>query len=474
MKRSELFFGALLVPLDFLALLAAGAAAYYLRVSPFVQQLRPAAFVSDLPFVEHMKLVAIVAVVIAGIFALQGLYAMQATRRLLDEFTRILAGLSLGVMGVIVYIFLSAESYHSRFIVLSAYFFGILFVATARFAVRRVQVVLLRRGYGVHRTLLVGNGRFAEQLATVFEKRPQLGYRVIGMPTLVRSEILDDVYRHYGVDEVIQTDPTFPEEDNLVLLDFCDKHKIDYSYVPNLFETYAAHVQFRQISGVPLMELLRTPLDGWGRIAKRFLDILGASVGLLLLAPLFALIALVIKLDSPGSVFYRQVRVGRNRHLFEICKFRSMHCDYCIGERYGGEKAEILERRLRSQTNERNDGPLFKMRHDPRVTRVGHWLRRTRIDELPQLLNVLRGDMSLVGPRPHLPQEVERYGKHHQKLFTIKPGMTGMAQVHGNAGLPFEQEAKMDIGYLENWSLWVDIILLLKTFKILFTDTYAV
>ncbi len=305
-------------------------------------------------------------------------------------------------------------------------------------------------------------------------KQPQLGYRVIGMSALVRPELLENMYQRHGIDAVIQTDPTLPEEDNLALLDFCDKHKIDYTYVPNLFETYAAHVRFRQIAGVPLMDLLRTPLEGWGRIAKRIMDVGGAAIGLTLLAPLFALVALAIKLDSPGPVFYRQVRSGRNKQSFEIYKFRSMHTEYCTGERYGGSTADTFDQKLRTKNNERNDGPLFKMRNDPRISRVGRWLRRTRLDELPQLINVLRSEMSLVGPRPHLPQEVEYYNKHHQKLFAIKPGMTGMAQVHGNAGLLFEQEAKLDVSYIENWSLWLDITLLLKTCKILFTDRNAV
>ncbi len=158
MKRSELFFGALLVPLDFLAVLAAGAVAYYLRISPLVQQVRPAVFVSDLPLTEHMKLVAVVAVIIVNIFALQGLYAIHVTRRIWDEFTRIVAGLSLGVMGVIVYIFLSAEVYNSRFIVLAAYLLSIVFVAGARFTIRKMQVSLLRKDteYTEHSWLAMG------------------------------------------------------------------------------------------------------------------------------------------------------------------------------------------------------------------------------------------------------------------------------------------------------------------------------
>ncbi len=473
MKRSELFFAAILVPIDVFALLLAGALAYYLRMSSWVQAVRPAVFVLDLPFLEYFQLVVIVSAFIIGIFAIQGLYSIQVTRRLADELVRIFAGVSMGIMAVIIYIFLSAGLFQSRFILLAAYFFALCSVSFGRWAVRNIQVWLLRRGYGIHRVVLVGNGRFAEILADLFQRKPSLGYRVVATPTSVNWEHLNFIRKKQGIDEVIKTDPTLPEEDNLALLEFCDKYKIDYQYIPDLFETYAPHIRFQQIAGIPLMRLVRTPLDGWGRIAKRAMDIIGSIIGLGVLAILFLVVALAIKLDNPGPIFYRQRRVGRNMKMFYIYKFRTMCREFCTGDQYGGRQAAQFEKQLRAKMNERS-GPLFKMKNDPRVTRVGRVLRHTRIDELPQLINVLRGEMSLLGPRPHLPKEVKSYSKHHYKLFTIKPGMSGMAQVNGNAGLPFEQEAKLDIGYIENWSLWLDIFLLLKTFRILFTDRNAV
>ncbi|MEK7557219.1 MAG: hypothetical protein AAB538_04550, partial [Patescibacteria group bacterium] len=258
MKKSELFFGAIVLPIDFVALLLAGAAAYYLRVSPLVQRLRPAVFQVDLPFAEFMQLVAIVAAVIVAIFSIQGLYSMQATRRALDETTSIFSGITLGVMLVIVAMFLRAEVFHSRFILLAAYSFAVAFVLAGRFGVRRIQRWLLSRGYGVHRVLLAGNGRLAEKLSRVFGARRELGYWVVANLPIVRWDILEAVLREQGVDEVIQTDPTLPEEDNLLLLDFCEQYKIDYKYIPNLFETHAAHMRFRQLGSVPIMELLRT------------------------------------------------------------------------------------------------------------------------------------------------------------------------------------------------------------------------
>ncbi len=474
MKRSELFFGAILVPIDFLALVAAAVLAYFLRVSETAQQVRPAVFALDLPLAEYVQIVSLIAFFIIGVFAIQGLYALTVTRKAMDEFTRIFSGISIGVMALIVYIFLRAELFQSRFILLAAYLLAIAFVSFGRYIVRRIQQHLLQRGFGIHRVVLAGNGQFAERLKEIFEMRPYLGYRVVGEIEDINWDALEQIYRLKGIDEVIQTNPSLTDNFNMVILDFCEQYKIDYKYIPNLFETYAANVNYRLIGSVPILELSRTPLDGWGRIVKRVVDVFGAIVGLIILAPLFLAVALAIKRQSPGPIFYRQTRVGRNMMPFEVYKFRSMYMEYCVGPRYGGKKAEEKYRELREKNNERKDGPLFKMRNDPRITKVGRFLRRTRIDELPQLINVLIGDMSLIGPRPHLPEEVKQYGKPHRRLFTIKPGMTGMAQVAGNAGLPFQEEAKLDIAYIENWSLRLDIVLLLKTMKILFTDDNAV
>ncbi len=473
MKRSELFFGAILVPIDYVALLFAGAAAYYVRLSQVAQSFRPALFELDLPFPQYMQLVSIVSFAIIAVFAMQGLYAMRVTRKAFDEVTKIFSGVSLGIMLVILFIFLSAELFQSRFIIIIAYAFAFLFVSVGRMMVRQFQHALLRKGMGVHRVLLAGNGHFSAELKAIFARKPELGYVVVGEVDNIEWAAMQKIYNRYGVDEVIQTNQTLSEVDNLILLDFVEQYKINYQFVPNIFETQAINVSYRQVGRVPLLALSRTPLDGWGRIAKRILDIAGAVFGIIVLSPLFFFVAYVIKRNSAGPVLYSQIRAGRNMAPFEILKFRSMHLEYCVGPRYGGKQAEEKYKELKGKANERK-GPLFKMRNDPRITNVGKILRKFRIDELPQLFNVLRGEMSLVGPRPHLLEEVEAYDKYHRKLFTIKPGMSGMAQVAGNAGLAFDEEAKLDIAYIENWSLRLDIVLLIKTFFILLKDKNAV
>jgi exopolysaccharide biosynthesis polyprenyl glycosylphosphotransferase len=255
----------------------------------------------------------------------------------------------------------------------------------------------------------------------------------------------------HAVDEVWQTDPTLPKQQSLAVLEACTESSIGFQYAADLFATETGHVTISDIAGIPMIEIRRTTLDGWGRILKRALDLVGASLIFLLMLIPGLLVALAIKLDSAGPIFIRLERVGQGQRRFYLWKFRSMIKD-----------AHAMKAQLMAQ-NERGDGPLFKMERDPRITRVGRFIRKTSLDEFPQLFNVFAGSMSLVGPRPHEPEEVARYDKHHKKLLTIKPGMTGMAQVSGRSNLSFEEEVRLDTFYIEHWSLGLDFQILLRT-----------
>ncbi len=461
MKRSEIFFDAILLPVDFLVIVIASVGTYAIRVSPTVRGLRPVLFAVDLPLREFLVLVVIIAVVTLAIFAMLGLYTMEATRRAIDEFTRIAVGVTMSAMGIILWMFLRADVFESRFILVGAWLSSMILVAIARYGIRTVQMRLLERSIGLHRIVLVGATSVADHLAQEIASNKRLGYRVVGRLARFEREALERIRAEHGLDEIIQCDPLLPEEHNLQLLDFCEDYKLEYKYVPNLYSTRVSNVRTRTFVSYPLVELRRTPLDGWGRVAKRGIDLIGSVLGLTLLAPLFLIVAFLIVWDSPGPVFFRQKRIGWHQQPFRITKFRTM------GQDADAHKEELLP------LNERQ-GPLFKIRHDPRVTRVGRFLRRTRFDELPQLWNVLRNTMSLIGPRPHLAEEISQYRKEHRTLFTIKPGMTGLSQVSGSSDLSFEAEATLDIQYVEQWSLKLDIQILFKTFWKLLWDRSAV
>jgi exopolysaccharide biosynthesis polyprenyl glycosylphosphotransferase len=261
-------------------------------------------------------------------------------------------------------------------------------------------------------------------------------------------------------------------EDNFTLINFCERHGIRFRYVPSLAELYSAHAITDTVMGHPLIELRPTPLDGWGRIIKRAFDIILSLFGLIVLAPLMWAIAIMVRLDSPGPALYIQKRPGQLGKGFNFYKFRSMYTHLSTGGRYGGDKAEQLREELKRTRNE-GAGLLFKVKDDPRVTRFGKFIRRTSLDELPQLFNVLNGEMSLVGPRPPLFDEMAQYDQKQFKRLLVKPGITGPWQVSGRSDASFEDYLKLDMYYIENWSLWLDIQLIIKTVWVALTGKGA-
>lgn len=458
MKKSELFFTALLVPIDFLMIFLATLVAYFLRFTPYFVEIRPILFY--LPFSKYIILVLSIIPFLNLIFAIVGLYRITK-RRFIDDFYGVFIGVSTGVAALSFFIFLRAELFASRFLIIASWFFSILFVVLGRLFIRIVQRQLFRYDIGVHRVVLIGNTTAATNLDRDF-KKPLSGFKVVSkIKKFDKSTIrlLTRINQKPGIDEIIQTDPSLPKEQMFDLIDFAYENKIDIKYVPDLFGTQATNIEVRPIAGFPVVELKRTPLEGWGRIIKRMVDFCGAVIGLIIFAPLFLIVAIAIKLDSEGPVFVKLKRVGKEG-VFDLYKFRSMIKD-----------AHLMKKELLKYSERK--GPLFKMKRDPRITRVGWILRKTRIDELPQFINVLKNEMSLVGPRPHEPEEVARYEKRHRKVLAIKPGMTGMAQVSGGAELDFEDEVRLDTYYIENWSLKLDLQILLRTIVIVLTGQAA-
>ena len=242
------------------------------------------------------------------------------------------------------------------------------------------------------------------------------------------------------------------------ILTQCERERVRARIVPDLFQMRLSQVDIEDLNGIPLLGMRDRTISGWNLVLKRSMDFVIALFGLLLLSPIMLLIAIAIKLDSPGPALFQQTRVGKGGQEFGMYKFRSMQRD--------------AEERL-STLHDQNeaDGPLFKIREDPRRTKVGIWLRKTSLDELPQLYNVLRGEMSLVGPRPPLQSEVSRYQPWQRKRLEVAPGMAGLSQVSGRSNLSFDEMAFLDLYYIENWSPALDIMILLRMVpRVLFGD----
>lgn len=468
MNKSNLFFNVIRLPVDLTMLLAAGLATYLLRTE-ILSAFRPVLFEFNLPILKYFYLVVFVSFLFLGAFAASGLYSMRSRLSIGEEFSKILVASSAGIMLIIIYIFLRQELFDSRFLVLGGWFFGAIFVFIGRLVVRKVQSISISKyGFGVHRVMLIGNDEGASKLEEEINKDPSSGYVIvkkISDISLARTCLAgrQAVLGKLRVDEVILTHPHYSESEILDLVDLCNENHIVFKFVPNISQLLAGNYSIDIFKGRPFIEIQRTALDGWGKVTKRLVDIIGSILGLVILSPVFAVIAFLIKWETEGPVFVKLKRISRNRE-FELLKFRSMI-----------NNAHELNLYLRSLGNDRPEaGPLWKMKDDPRVTKVGKLIRKTRIDELPQLWNVFKGEMSLVGPRPHQANEIAKYEKHHKKVLAIKAGATGLAQVSGSSDISFEEEVTLDSFYIDNWSFWLDVKIIFKTAIKMLRDKSAV
>lgn len=474
MKRVELRISALLVPLDYLMLLLAGWLAYVIRFNSSVTDFR--AVVYALPFGEYSKVLLAAAVVMVIIFAWSGLYVITGTRRIIDELRKVFIACSTGVLFIIVLFFFNRELFSSRFIILIAWILSIICVSSMRLIVIAIERSLFVRGIGAHRVLLIGQSRSAEILADVMSHNPILGFHIVERTERVGErffEKLEKIIQLKQIDEVIAADQALSRSDMTSLIEFCSIHHLDFKYAADIFDSQVSHISIRPLAGIPLVELHRTSLQGWGRITKRMADIILSLLAIIVFGPLMLITALAVRLDSSGPIIYRNRRVGEDGKEFDTFKFRSMKQEYCIGDQFKNTDTALkLEQKLIAEKSIK-EGPIYKIQDDPRLTKIGPFIRKTSLDEFPQFFNVLRGDMSLVGPRPHQPREVDQYEAIHRAVLNMKPGITGLAQISGRSDLEFAEEMRLDMYYMENWSILLDCYILFKTPLILFKKRRA-
>lgn len=442
MNRLEIFFSVLRIPLDYTAFVCAAFLAYYLRPLTEFIPFSPAQL---LPMQFYVPFVFAFGVVFVLFIALNGAYKFFNTQgRFWELFSLVLSAFYLVLSIVSFYALFRVETFFSRGVLLLTAVFAVLFAFSFRMIVRAIERFLLKKGKGVRRVALFGTEALR---AHVFDEvQHSLHYRVVFQSSVFQEEDLHPK----DIDEVwfIKS-----EKDNggRELLEFAQVNHLLYRFIPDVFGTLHAKVEEGTIGPYPLLTVRPTPLEGWGRVTKRFADIVLSSMGILVLAPFFAVLAVLIKLDSKGPIFYVSERVGKNGKHFSMFKFRSMIVN-----------ADELKKKLEEQ-NHRKDTPLFKIKNDPRVTAFGRFLRRFSIDELPQLFNVFIGNMSLVGPRAHLPNEVAKYSFDQKRVLAIKPGITGLPQVSGRSDLAFEEEIRLDLHYIVQWSLLLDFKIIWKT-----------
>ncbi|NTW14943.1 MAG: sugar transferase [Candidatus Moranbacteria bacterium] len=463
MKRSEIAFSAVQVPVDYLMIVLAGISVFLLRdLLPQISHLiNPKVY--SVSFERSISLMLMVGPIFLLTYAIEGLYVIRTSRSFWRESFQVFKATSLGIVIIIIAVFLQRDWFSSRFIIVVGWFAATVYVSLARFLLRLLQRhYLVAKGVGVYRVLLVGGNGRPRRFAKLFTKHPELGYRAVDIMETASLSRIDAIRQEKGIDEIIVCDQSITDDEQEKILDYCEIHNIAFKYFPTTLQT--SRFAMRIMNGEPLIEFLHTPLDGWGRVLKRIFDIVASSVAIVLLSPVMAVVAALIKLeDGSGPIVYKNERIGENGRKFFVYKFRYMRWKYCVTkENPDFEEALAFEKRLIEERSVRK-GPLYKIKDDPRKTRVGAFIEKYSIDEFPQFFNVFRGEMSLVGPRPHQKREVEKYREYHRRLLTIKPGLTGMAQVSGRSDLAFEDEYRLDVYYIENWSLWLDMGICLRT-----------
>ncbi len=462
-ERLLKFHRPFLAVVDFCLSVLAFLVAWYIRYELQWYRIVDPASYTGFQFYLEVGVLAGVMMIIA--LYLEGVYRIPRGTSFLNEFYRLVTATSVVTIILMVGNYMFQPAYHSRLVYGIAGFLILIFLTISRIANRQVVAWLRRRGIGTRHVLIVGAGEVSRMILRVLLAKPDLGFVVVGFlddnPDKGEKDLgpftalgsltnLSQVVSDYSVDEVIITLPWQYHRRIMSVLNQCERLGVRARVVPDVLQLSLDQVDVEVLDGIPLLGTKPVSISGPRSAIKRIIDLVITIVGMVIILPIMALIAIAIKLDSPGPAIFVQKRIGRDGNSFNTYKFRSMVPD-----------AESMLKDL-SDYNEA-DGPLFKIKDDPRLTRTGRWIRRLSLDELPQVYNVLRGEMSLVGPRPGLPEEVDAYEPWHRKRLEVKPGLTGMWQVSGRSNLSFDEMVMLDIYYVENWSPFLDFSIMLRT-----------
>ena len=453
--------------IDFVLINAAFALAYYIRY-----ELRFPITVAEANYVAYTEYIPITLMLTAGlllIYRIEGIYNYVRGRSWLEEFYGLVTATFTGIVILVFVFFFFRPQYYSRLIYLYAGILVVILLTLARVLIRWLLGYLRKRGIGIDRALIVGGGEIGRAIMRNVLAQPNLGYHIEGFvdDDAAKTEIgnfkrlggtdhLSRLLQERAIDEVIITLPWHAREKIVNIIEIAEAVGARVKIVPDLFQLSLSRVAVDAVGGIPLIGVKDATFSHGALAIKRVMDVIFSVVLFVVMLIPMAIIALLVKISSPGPVIFSQLRVGRGGKLFTAYKFRTMR----VGA--DEEKNDLLH------LNEAR-GPLFKIRNDPRITPTGKFLRRTSLDELPQFWNVLRGEMSLVGPRPPLPNEVAQYEEWHKRRLDVAPGVTGLWQVSGRSELTFDEMVMLDLYYIENWSPWLDIWIMLKTIPALLT-----
>lgn len=440
---------------------------YLLRYE--VQFLRPVDEINTAPFRPYIPYTLIFMAWVVTMHQAAGLYRDMRGRTLVSEIFKVTNATSNAVLLIMALSFLIRPLVFSRLLIIQAAFINVFLQLIWRMVIRLVRNALHKRGIGVEQVLVVGCREAGRYVIRTLVARPDLGYRLVGfvdddpelgskdlgrVPALGAIKNIPRIVKKEHVDLVILTLPWDEQRYALEVMQHHNVKRVSILTVPDLYQLNLSQVQVEMLGGLPLLGRQKeVKIPRSNLLLKRTLDIGATLLFMPIALPIMIIAALAIRLDTPGPILFYQLRVGMNGQLFKMVKFRSMVVD-----------AEQQHEEIIGLNEDDPEGYKSKYKDaDPRITRVGRFIRRTSIDELPQLLNILRGEMSLVGPRPALPREVELYKSWHRQRLMVRPGLTGLWQVSGRSEIPFEEKCLLDIYYIENWSIGLDLQILIQT-----------
>jgi exopolysaccharide biosynthesis polyprenyl glycosylphosphotransferase len=469
-SNSSLVYSLSLVVGDFLALLAAFAGAYIIRVS--ISHKPISASVHASTYIEIFLLLLPFWILL---FALMGLYNSSIHEKRFLEAGRLLIGSFLGLLFVTGFAYFSDKPvFPAKLVPILGFGLAFVFLVIFRNLLRAIRSLLFSYDIGITNVLIVGNTPMSFELIELIEDRHRSGYRILGVVTDKDHAAKRFPHLHIypnleeaiskakigNIHSIIQTELYADNDKNNDLIDFAQQNHIAFRFIPGNTEMFVGNIEvelFKQ--SLPVVAVHQTALIGWGRIVKRLFDLI-VGIPLLIIASPFILAIVILQLFSGGQIFFRQVRLTRFNQSFEVFKFRTLRPAY-NGLSPEEAFAKMGHPELGRKYRENGDW----LANDPRIGRFGKFLRTTSLDELPQLFNVVKGDISLVGPRALVPQELSLFEKRHA-ILSVKSGLTGLAQVSGRRNISFDERRKLDMYYVQNWSFWMDLVILFKTIRV--------
>lgn len=462
--NATILYSFLLVIGDSLALVAAFTVAYVLRV-----KIDDRSLIQQIPAETYLYGFLAVLPIWILIHAFIGLYRQETYENRFREFGRLIIGSGIGIMGVITYDFIyEGELFPARLVPIYGLILSFVFLVIFRMLARGLRAVFYSFGFGVNNVLIVGTGDTVVPIVNELSDTKRSGHRIVGIvgdkaTDFRRFPDFETAIQKLGgriVHSIIQTELYRNPEENAAIMAYAQEHHVAYRFIPGNNELFVGNIEVELFRGTPVVTVHQTPLIGWGNIIKRVFDLIVSTSLIIIVSPLLILVGLLQKLVSPRApILLKQTRLTQFDREFIVYKFRSFKPEF---NGMSPEQAFIKMGKPELAKAYREGGDQIP--NDPRISSFGKLLRVTSLDELPQLFNVLKGDISLVGPRALVPEELKNYHQKHH-IMSIKSGITGLAQVSGRRDISFEERRKLDLYYVQNWSFWLDITILLKTLR---------